>query len=78
MGMIRVLGATGKVGRHVVAGLLERQVEVRALVRDPAAARLPEGVAVARGGKYPIMDPRGGGPHNPGRRRPSSTGCRHP
>lgn len=42
--MILVIGATGKVGRHVVSGLLERDVEVRALARDPESARLPRGV----------------------------------
>ena len=38
--MIGVLGATGRVGRHVAAGLAERRIEARALVRrcDP---RLP-------------------------------------
>jgi NAD(P)H dehydrogenase (quinone) len=33
--MIGVLGATGRVGRHVAAGLAERGVEARALVRRP-------------------------------------------
>ena len=46
--MIVVLGATGKVGRHVVAGLLGRGVPVRAPVRD-AAARLPPAVDVVPG-----------------------------
>ncbi len=46
---VLVTGATGNVGRHVLSGLLERGVEVRALVRDPAAARLPEGVEAVRG-----------------------------
>jgi NAD(P)H dehydrogenase (quinone) len=35
--MIGVLGATGRVGRHVAAGLAERGIEARALVRRPAA-----------------------------------------
>jgi NAD(P)H dehydrogenase (quinone) len=35
--MIGVLGATGRVGRHVAAGLAERGVEARALVRRPDA-----------------------------------------
>jgi uncharacterized protein YbjT (DUF2867 family) len=43
--MILVIGATGNVGRNVVAGL----PEVRAMVRDPAKADLPEGVEVVRG-----------------------------
>ena len=33
--MIGVLGATGRVGRHVAAGLALRGVEGRALVRRP-------------------------------------------
>ena len=35
--MIGVLGATGRVGRHVAAGLAKRGVEARALVRRPTA-----------------------------------------
>jgi uncharacterized protein YbjT (DUF2867 family) len=41
--VILVIGASGNVGRHVVSGLLERGLEVRALVRDPDSARLPTG-----------------------------------
>jgi uncharacterized protein YbjT (DUF2867 family) len=41
--MILVTGATGKVGRHLVADLLAAGAEVRALTRDPAAADLPAG-----------------------------------
>ena len=33
-----VTGATGFIGRHVVGGLLDRGVAVRALVRSPARA----------------------------------------
>jgi NAD(P)-dependent dehydrogenase (short-subunit alcohol dehydrogenase family) len=44
-----VIGATGKVGRHVVAGLLERGALVRALTGDPDAAHLPDGVELAVG-----------------------------
>jgi uncharacterized protein YbjT (DUF2867 family) len=44
-----VTGATGKVGRHVVAGLLDREVAVRALVRDPDSASLPEQVELVPG-----------------------------
>ncbi|WP_254693480.1 NAD(P)H-binding protein [Streptomyces qinglanensis] len=44
-----VVGATGKVGGQVAAQLAARGVGVRALVRDPAAARLPAGVEVVRG-----------------------------
>jgi uncharacterized protein YbjT (DUF2867 family) len=47
--VIFLIGATGKVGRHVVSGLLERDVHIRALARDPATARLPDGVDVVSG-----------------------------
>jgi uncharacterized protein YbjT (DUF2867 family) len=47
--MIFVIGATGKVGRHVVAGLLEQNVAVRALARYPNAAGLPSGIEVVSG-----------------------------
>ena len=46
--MILVTGATGKVGRHLVAGLLAAGAPVRALTRDPAAANLPAGTELAR------------------------------
>ncbi|MER7894215.1 NAD(P)H-binding protein [Micromonospora sp. NPDC094482] len=46
---VLVTGATGNVGRHVVNRLLELGADVRALVREPDAARLPAGVAVAAG-----------------------------
>lgn len=46
---ILVTGATGKVGREVVAGLLERGVDFRVLARDPENANLPDGVEVVRG-----------------------------
>jgi uncharacterized protein YbjT (DUF2867 family) len=45
--MILVTGATGKVGRPLVAGLLARGARVRALTRDPAAAGLPAGAEAA-------------------------------
>ncbi|MFG3495760.1 NAD(P)H-binding protein [Streptomyces sp. NPDC047928] len=44
-----VTGATGTVGRQVVAALLRRGEPVRALTRDPSTARLPAGVDVVRG-----------------------------
>ncbi|UBU11908.1 NmrA family NAD(P)-binding protein [Nonomuraea gerenzanensis] len=44
-----VTGATGSVGRHVVAHLLDAGHRVRALTRDLARAKLPEGVEVVRG-----------------------------
>ncbi|MHC2330824.1 SDR family oxidoreductase [Bradyrhizobium sp. USDA 4454] len=46
---ILVTGATGTVGRSVVAHLVKRGADVRALVRDPAKANLPAGVAAAKG-----------------------------
>jgi uncharacterized protein YbjT (DUF2867 family) len=47
--VVFVIGSTGKVGRHVVSGLLDRDASVRALARDPDAAGLPRGVEVASG-----------------------------
>src|SRR4051812_20796443 len=47
--MILVTGATGKVGRHVVAQLLAAGEQVRAMTRDPAKANLKEGVEVVAG-----------------------------
>ena len=44
-----VLGATGGFGGAMVRALRARNLPVRALVRDPAKARLPEGVEVVRG-----------------------------
>ncbi|MBB2205473.1 SDR family oxidoreductase [Gluconacetobacter takamatsuzukensis] len=46
---ILVTGATGTVGTQVVAQLARRGADIRALVRDPAKAKLPAGVAVAQG-----------------------------
>ncbi len=46
---ILVTGPTGNVGRRVVVQLNDAGVHVRALVRDPAFARLPAGVEVVRG-----------------------------
>jgi uncharacterized protein YbjT (DUF2867 family) len=48
---ILVTGATGNVGRPLVADLLADGARVRALTRDPAAVGFPPGVAVA-GGDY--------------------------
>ncbi|HYY18499.1 MAG TPA: NmrA family NAD(P)-binding protein [Streptosporangiaceae bacterium] len=43
--MITVTGATGMTGRHVIAGLLDAGLPVRALAHSPASARqLPGGV----------------------------------
>ncbi|WP_418960739.1 NAD(P)H-binding protein [Streptomyces tritici] len=44
-----VTGATGTVGRQVVAELLDRGHRVRALTRDPEKAAFPDGVEVVRG-----------------------------
>lgn len=46
---ILVTGATGSVGRQVVEQLARRNASVRALVRDPAQARLPEGIELTQG-----------------------------
>ena len=46
---ILVTGATGNVGRNVVEQLVRRGADVRALVRDPSKAGLPESVAVVKG-----------------------------
>ena len=47
--MILVTGATGTVGRVLVAELLSQGRAVRALTRDPARARLDARVEVVRG-----------------------------
>ena len=49
MEKVLVIGATGNVGRHVVAQLAERGAAVRAMVRDPRRANLPAGVEVVQG-----------------------------
>src|ERR1700678_3763910 len=46
---ILVTGATGSVGREVVAQLRARGHAVRAVARDPGAARLPGGTEVVPG-----------------------------
>lgn len=46
---ILVTGATGNVGRQVIQQLTRRGAKVRALVRNPAAADLPDGVDVVQG-----------------------------
>ncbi|MEO3812253.1 NAD(P)H-binding protein [Sphaerisporangium sp. B11E5] len=47
--MILVTGATGSVGRHVVAGLLTQGERVRALTRDPGRASIPGQAEIVRG-----------------------------
>lgn len=46
---ILVIGATGRVGRHVVDQLVKREAQVRILTRDPAKAAFPAGVEVMQG-----------------------------
>lgn len=46
---ILVIGATGRVGRHVVDQLLQRDANVRVLTRDPAKADFPAGIEVVKG-----------------------------
>jgi uncharacterized protein YbjT (DUF2867 family) len=46
---ILVIGATGRVGRHVVDQLLQRGAAVRVLTRDAATANFPAEVEVAQG-----------------------------
>lgn len=46
---ILVTGATGRIGRHVVAQLVSRGTDVRALTRDPSKVSFPAGVDVAQG-----------------------------
>ena len=48
-GTVLVTGATGTVGRELVAQLLEAGESVRALVRDPTSAALPADVEVVTG-----------------------------
>ncbi|MFB6415981.1 MULTISPECIES: SDR family oxidoreductase [Bradyrhizobium] len=56
---ILVTGATGTIGRHVVEQLVKRGADVRALVRDPAKANLPAGVAVSQGDLLDVDSVRG-------------------
>lgn len=49
MRTILVIGATGRTGRHVVTGLLEQRANVRALVRTPRDAGLPEAATIIEG-----------------------------
>jgi nucleoside-diphosphate-sugar epimerase len=48
--LVAITGATGFAGRHAVAELMRRGHQLRALVRSPGAARLPEGVEMVAGG----------------------------
>jgi uncharacterized protein YbjT (DUF2867 family) len=49
MSKILVTGATGNVGKYVVSQLAEAGLDVRALVRNPDKAWLPDGVEAVRG-----------------------------
>lgn len=57
--MILITGATGTVGRQIVAQLRARGETVRAMTRNPSAAAFPDGVEVVRGD---LADPAGLGP----------------
>ncbi|MEP9404114.1 SDR family oxidoreductase [Sphingomonas silueang] len=46
---ILVIGATGRVGRHVVDQLMKRDAGVRVLTREPAKAGFPPSVEVVQG-----------------------------
>lgn len=56
---ILVTGATGTVGSKVVEQLVNRGADIRALVRDPAKASLPEGVGTVQGDLLDIDSLRG-------------------
>jgi uncharacterized protein YbjT (DUF2867 family) len=49
MGRILIVGATGRVGRHVASQLAATGRNVRALVRNPDTAHLPAEVEIAKG-----------------------------
>ena len=46
---ILVIGATGNIGRRVVAHLRAADIAVRALSRKPRSANLPDGIDFVRG-----------------------------
>lgn len=56
---ILVTGATGNVGSNVVEQLVNRGADIRALVRDPAKAILPEGVETVQGDLLDVDSLRG-------------------
>ena len=49
MNRILIIGGTGNIGRQVVTQLTATRAQVRALVRNPDGARLPQQVEVMRG-----------------------------
>ncbi len=53
---ILITGATGAVGRHLVAALVDRGEPVRAVSRKPDEANLPAGVEVAAPGRADLYD----------------------
>ncbi len=53
MSMILVTGATGNVGRHVASQLLNTDLAVRELARNPGYAGLPGDVDIVCGGLSP-------------------------
>ena len=55
---ILITGATGTIGRYVVDHLVQRGTDVRTLVRDPAKASLPAGVAVVQGDMLDVQSLR--------------------
>src|SRR3712207_5872699 len=70
---VLVTGATGSIGRHVVDGLREQGVTVRAMTRDPAAYVAPHGVAAVAGDHTDpaSVEKPAAGAHATGRRGPS-------
>src|SRR5437764_12332918 len=44
-----IIGASGNVGRQVLSQLLAKGAQIRALMRNPDAARLPPEVEMVRG-----------------------------
>ncbi|MCQ9131399.1 NAD(P)-dependent oxidoreductase [Streptomyces hilarionis] len=58
MSYLLVLGGTGRTGIHVLNEAAQRGHRVRALVRDPDAARAPAGVELIRGTPASIDDVR--------------------
>lgn len=56
---ILVTGATGTVGSKVVEQFVNRGADIRALVRDPAKASLPEGVGTVQGDLLDVDSLRG-------------------
>lgn len=46
--MILITGATGAVGRPLIAALISAGSDVRAITRDPATSGLPPAVEIVR------------------------------